>query len=193
METKGTYIPGVTHVVSAGELEKMYVPGKKVELLRGVLLVQELPSARHSLIAGRLYRRLSEFADDQGLGAVFPQDAGFKIQTEPDTVRGPDAAFVARERLEQVPARGYLPLAPDLVAEVVSPGDSRGEVIEKIGQWLRAGTRLAWVIDPERRQAQVYRAEGGVSIVGPGDALDGEDVLPGFSLPLDALLEAGSR
>jgi Uma2 family endonuclease len=163
-----------------------------VELVRGVLVVQELPSTRHSLISGRLYRRLSEFADDQGLGVVFPQDAGFKIQTEPDTVRGPDAAFVARERLDAIPTRGYLSLAPDLVAEVVSPGDSRGEVIEKIGQWLRAGTRLAWVIDPERQQAQVYRADGDVSVLGPRDALDGEDVLPGFSLALDALLDPGS-
>ncbi|MGH7546537.1 MAG: Uma2 family endonuclease [Gemmatimonadota bacterium] len=192
METEGTYIPGVTHVVTADELERMYVPGKKVELVRGVLVVQELPSLRHSLVAGALYRSLAEFVEAGELGLVTPQDCGFKIQTEPDTVRGPDAAFVARERLDAIPTRGYLSLAPDLVAEVVSPGDSRGVVIEKIGQWLRAGARLAWVIDPERRQAQVYRADGGVSVLNPGDALDGEDVLPGFSLALDALLAAGT-
>lgn len=193
METKGEYIPGMTHVVTADELERMYVPGRRLELVRGVLVVQELPGARHSAIANELAYRLTGFTKERALGRVFGQDAGFRLGREPDTVRGADVAFVTLERMPEIPATAYPELAPDLVVEVLSPGDRTGEVLEKVGAWLRAGARRVWVIDPERRQAQVYRADGGVSILGPGDALDGEDVLPGFSLALDQLLEAGSR
>lgn len=84
--------------------------------------------------------------------------------------------------------RGYAPLAPDLVVEVPSPGDRPVEVLEKVGNWLNAGARLVWVVDYLKRQAQVYRADGSLSTVGPDDVLDGEDVVPGFFLPLAELL-----
>jgi Uma2 family endonuclease len=79
-------------------------------------------------------------------------------------------------------------MAPDLAVEVLSPGDRPGEVLGKVGDWLRAGCRVVWVIDPERRQVRVYRTDGSESVLGESDALDGEDVLPGFSCPLADLL-----
>lgn len=192
METKERYIPGVTHVVTADELERMYVPGKKVELVRGVLLVQELPGPIHGHVAAELTSRLREFVRGKVLGHVFGE-AGFRLTREPDTVRGADLAFVSLERMPEIPRRGYPDLAPDLVVEILSPGDRPGEVLEKVGEWLTAGARLVWLLDPERGQARVFRADGTVTLLSHDDALDGEEVLPGFTLPLDALLRVGGR
>lgn len=177
-----------TAPMTAEELERLYVPGKKVELVRGAPVVQELPNTKHSLLAFEISYRLGAYVKPRGLGYVFGQDAGFLIASDPDTVRGADVAFVARDRLPEVPPRGYLPLAPDLVVEILSPGDRPGEALEKVGEWLNAGSRLVWVVDYLRRQARIYRTDGSVSLLGPGDSLDGEDVLPGFSLPLAELL-----
>ena len=84
---------------------------------------------------------------------------------------------------------GFPPLGPDLVVEVPSPGDRPGETLAKIADWLSAGTRLVWVIDPERRLARIYRQDGSESILGEGDTLQGEDILPGFTCKLGAVLE----
>jgi Uma2 family endonuclease len=165
---------------TAEDLLRFRQPGKTAELVRGVLVVREPPSTRHGARAARLARHLGTFAEAQSLGEVFAQDTGFQIHRAPDTVRAPDVAFVARARLEGIPAEGYAALAPDLVAEILSPGDRPGEVLEKVGQWLSAGARLVRVVDPPRRQAHVYRADGSVTTVTAGDELDGEDVLPGF-------------
>ncbi|HEY6207755.1 MAG TPA: Uma2 family endonuclease [Gemmatimonadales bacterium] len=101
---------------------------------------------------------------------------------------GPDLAFVHRDRLAQIPEEGYAELAPDLVAEILSPKDRPGEVLEKVGQWLSAGVRLGWVLDPALQHARVYRADGTVSIVGSDEELDGEQVLPGFPCPCGEIL-----
>lgn len=72
--------------------------------------------------------------------------------------------------------------------EVLSPDDRPGEVLEKVGDWLNAGVRLVWVVDPKRGLARVYRADGTEALLAAGDALDGEEVLPGFSCPVADVL-----
>jgi len=170
------------------ELLRFRDPGKTAELVRGVLVVREPPSTSHGARAARLARRLGNFAEEHGIGEVFAQDTGFKIQGDPDTVRAPDVAFVARDHLGRIPEAGYAELAPDLVAEILSPADRPGEVLEKVGQWLSAGVRVVWVLDPQRRHARVYRADGTLSLVAANEELDGEDVLPGFRTPLGELV-----
>src|SRR2546422_9111971 len=105
----------------------------------------------------------------------------------PDPVRAPDIAFVRRERLPAPEPTGFPDLAPDLVVEVLSPGDRPGEVLAKVADWLTAGTRLVWTVDPERRLARVYRHDGSETMVTAEGALDGEDVLPGFSCSLASI------
>ena len=78
----------------------------------------------------------------------------------------------------------YPELAPDLVVEVLSPSDRAGETLAKIGDWLEAGARLVWVIDPERRIARVCRPDGTEATIKEDEHLDGEDVLPGFTCSL---------
>jgi Uma2 family endonuclease len=176
-------------LLTADDVLRISLPGKQVELVRGRLVVREPPGTWHGKVAATLARHLGNFVVKGDLGAVFGQDSGFKIASDPDTVRGPDVAFVSRDRLAQIPRTGYAALAPDLVAEVLSPGDRPGEVLAKIADWLSAGARLVWVIDPERAEARVYRPDGSLSIVSGDGSLDGEDVLPGFSVTLEEMLK----
>ena len=173
---------------TAQDLLRFREPGKTAELVRGVLIVREPPGTGHGARAARLTLRVGAFVERHELGQVFAQDTGFKIERAPDTVRAPDVAFVARERLAHIPEEGYAELAPDWVAEIVSSNDRPGEVLEKVGQWLGAGVRVVWVLDQVRRNARIYRADGTVSTVEPDGDLDGEDVLPGFRCPLRDIL-----
>jgi Uma2 family endonuclease len=190
MESPRRYVPGVSAPVlqTAEDLLRFREPGKTAELVRGVLIVREPPSTSHGLRAARLLHRVADFVRRHDLGEVIAQDTGFKIGRDPDTVRAPDVAFVARERLSQIADEGYAELAPDWVAEIVSPSDRPGEVLEKIGQWLTAGVRLVWVLDPVRSQARVYRPDGSVVIVAAEGELDGEQVFPGFCCALRDIL-----
>lgn len=115
---------------------------------------------------------------------------GFRLRRHPDTVRAPDAAFIAQDRL---PAgrrhRGYFEGAPDLTVEVVSPEDRPAEVRAKVREWLEAGARLVWVLWPETRTVSVYPAHGDARDLGEADSLDGGDVLPGFSCRVGDLFD----
>ena len=87
------------------------------------------------------------------------------------------------------PDDAFAEIAPDLAVEVVSPGDRAGAVRTKVAQWLRAGTLLVWVIDPRRRSARVYRPDGTARLVSESDMIEGEEVLPGFRVPLARFLD----
>jgi Uma2 family endonuclease len=171
------------HLVRAEELPGILVPGKSIELVRGVLVIREPPSTRHGRVAAWVTHWLLDYVSRHALGVVI-QDAGFEIESDPDTVRAPDVAFVSQSRVDEIPPAGFARLAPDLAVEVVSPNDRPGEVLAKVAQWLDAGSKLVWVIDPTRARAVVYRENGDVAIVAPDGALDGETVLPGFTCPI---------
>lgn len=175
--------------MTAEELLHVEIPGKWTELVRGVLRVSEPPGITHGIVAARLTYRIGHHVYGHQLGEVAGQDTGFQIASNPDTVRAPDVAFLSNERLAAVKPRGYAAGAPDLAVEILSPGDRPAEVLEKIADWLRAGTRLVWVVDLERRIARVHRADGSIALVPQDGALDGEDVLPGFSCEIAALLK----
>lgn len=182
----GNGIP-IAEIMTAEQLEHLEIPGKSTELVRGRLVVREPPGSYHGKIAGRLMTRVGPFVEAHQLGEVFGQDTGFKIASNPDTVRAPDLAFLGHERMARVARRGYAAVAPDLVAEILSPEDRPGEVRTKIAEWMNAGVRLAWELDPDRRIAHVHRPDGSVSLVNADGALDGETVLPGFRCELKDL------
>src|SRR3989449_4419172 len=143
--------------LTAADVERLSLPDKQVELIRGRLVVRVPPGTRLGAIGGILTCLVGTFVRRRGLGVVFAQDTGFKITSDPDTVRAPDVAFVARERTDRIPARGYAPLAPDLLAEILSPDDAPAEVLAKVADWLAAGARLVWLGGPQRAQVPVYR------------------------------------
>ncbi len=187
MGTDRAYVAGMT-LMTADELFMTPLPNKRTELVRGVLVVREPASFRHGVVSAALTKLLAQHVDSHSLGRVVAAETGFRLAADPDTVRAPDVAFVRQERLPDPDARGYAALAPDLVVEVLSPDDRPGEVLRKAGEWLTAGSRLVWVVDPANRLARVYRADGSETMVAEEDALDGEDIVPGFSCRLGEIL-----
>ena len=171
-----------TKLMTTDELLMLPDNGKRYELIEGVLIEMSPAGAAHGLVASNANGILRQFAQQRGLGAVFAAETGFVLSMDPDTVRAPDAAFVAADRLPpgDLPA-GYLRLAPDLVVEVVSPSDSASELQGKIFAWLDAGCRLVWVVYPATRSVTVYRSRADVRVLGADDVLDGGPVLDGFS------------
>lgn len=177
-----------THRMTADELFDLPDDGfHRYELVRGELITMPPPGAQHGGIAARVVELLAPHVRKQDLGKMLGE-SGFRLEAGPDTVRGPDAAFIARERLAVggLPEK-YWPGAPDLAVEVVSPDDTYAEVQEKALEWLSFGTRLVWVIAPRRRTVTVYRAPDDIVVLRADATLDGGDVVPGWSVPVAEL------
>jgi Uma2 family endonuclease len=173
--------------MTAEELLATTIPNKRTELVRGRLVVHDLSGAHHGSVTANLAAQIGNHLRLTGVGQAVI-GTGFILFRAPDTVRAADIAIVRRERWPSPSSDTYPELAPDLVVEVLSPSDRPGETLAKVGDWLEAGARLAWVIDPQRRLARIYRADGTESLLAESDALNGEDVLPGFHCPLGAIL-----
>ena len=173
-------------LLTADDLLALPDDGMRHELIQGELQSMAPAEYEHGRVVLRLGRIVASFIEAPGLGDALGAETGFRIGVDPDTVRAPDFAFVSRERLPEVTSpRGFGIGAPDLAAEVVSPGDSYSEVEEKVLDWLRAGTRLVWVVDPRTRTVAVHDASGNVSIL--TDVLTGGNVLPGFECRISDL------
>ena len=179
---------GASAVLTADDLARISPSGKRTELVRGRMIVREPAGFRHGDVAMATALAIGHFLRTHPSGRLLAAETGFVLSTNPDTVRAPDVAFVRNERIPDPLPRGYARFAPDLVVEVLSPDDRPGEMLEKVADWLGAGTRLVWVIDPERRTGRVHRPDGTVMLLNELDALDGEDVLPGFSHRLAEVL-----
>ena len=179
--------------VTDEELLQIPRDGQTYERVDGEIRVSPA-GFRHEAVAMALGAYLWVFVSERKLGHVVGSSTGFRWPgrkpDRPDNVRSPDVSFVAAGRFpdERRPI-GFAELAPDLAVEVLSPHDRGGDVLEKVGEYLDAGTRLVWVIDPEKRTAAAYRSLTDVRVLGETDTLDGEDVVPGFSCPLKDVLD----
>jgi Uma2 family endonuclease len=174
--------------MTAEELYRLSLPNKRTELVAGRLIVREPPGFRHGRVAAGLAAKVWKFVEERHLGVVLTCDPGFILQRGPDTVRAPDIAFISRERLPYPEPVAYAEVAPDLAIEVLSPGDRPDETLAKVADWLNAGTRLVWLVDPGRRQVRVYREDGTEVLLSDTDRLDGEEVVPGFSIEVADIL-----
>jgi Uma2 family endonuclease len=170
--------------VTDQDLLRLPRDGRKYELVDGEIRVSPA-GMRHGKILVRLTAALLAFVSPQRLGDVFDSSTGYRLPG--GNVRSPDASVVSSKRLPRVP-EGFAELAPDLAVEVLSPEDSPREVLDKVGEYLSAGVRLVWVIDPRASRAASYRSLTDVREIGPDGTLDGEDVLPGFRCRLADLL-----
>jgi len=175
-------------ILTAEELLTLPDDGHRYELVRGELVCMAVTGRRHGIIASRVDYRLRAFVEAHELGEVCAADTDFRLAQNPDTVRAPDVSFIARERLPGGNApEGYWPFAPDLAVEVVSPSDRSDDVLAKVQEYLRAGTRLVWVFHPRTKTVMVYRADGEVLLVQGQEELSGEEVLPGFHCQVNEL------
>jgi Uma2 family endonuclease len=161
---------------------------KLYELIDGTLV--EKPMGRpESYVAVRLIQQIGNFVDDHDLGFITGADD--LIEVMPKLVRGPDVSFTTWERRPErtVDSDQISKVIPDLTVEVLSPKNTRGEILRKLKEYFLGGVRLVWVIDPRKRSADVYTAPDKKASIDASGTLDGGDVLPGFRLPLAKLFE----
>ncbi len=163
-------------------------PDARDELVRGQRVREPLPRPIHAQVQARLCELLGAHVRAHRLGFV-GGETGFKLERDPDTVRGPDVAFLSRARVGDTIPEHWPEHGPDLAVEIRSPSDRRRGLAEKIGQYFAAGTRLVWVVDPKRRTAVVYHSPDDARVLRVCDALDGEEVVPGFRCEVRDLFE----
>lgn len=157
------------------------------ELIDGEPVEVTPSSDRSSWIAGEVLYHFRAYLENHPIGRAFPADAGFVLFADRNTVRAPDAAFVRFDRLPEL-TEAFVPIPPDLAVEVISPTDRLADVLSKASMYLQAGVPLVWVIDPRKHTATIFRQDEGPVTIGKDGVLDGEEVLPGFTLPLAKLL-----
>ena len=160
------------------------------ELVGGRIVRMTPTNPTHGRIEVNVAVALSRFVRTQNLGVVMAGEVGVFTTRNPDTVRAPDVLFLSHARDAGRTRRdGFLEVAPDLVVEILSPTDRPDTVRRKLDEYLAAGVRLAWVIDPAARTVHVHPASGEPRSLAAGEILAGAGVLPGFALPLDEIFE----
>jgi Uma2 family endonuclease len=172
-----------TKLMTFEEFEAMPDDGKRYELVDGEL--REMPPAgmEHGDVGTSLNAPLWFHVRERRLGRVFGPDTGFRIFPDRDIAYAPDASYVSNEQLATVEDYTKMGrLAPDLVVEVVSPSDRMADVLDKVRDYLLAGVRLVWVVEPRHRAVTAYPAIGEPVVYRENDILDGGDVLPEFRL-----------
>jgi Uma2 family endonuclease len=175
--------------VTQAQFEALVVANRDLRLERtatGELIVNPPTGGesgqRNFSITGQLARWYEEHED---LGEGFDSSTGFRLPNGAD--RSPDAAWVSRDRWEALTPqqrKGFVPLCPDFVVELRSESDSLPKLQAKMGEYIDNGAKLGWLIDPQNRQVEIYRADREVEVLENPTELSGEDVLPGFLLNL---------
>lgn len=179
-------------LVTAEDLDRMTDEGRSFEIVDGVLVEVPPVGALESRLASRICQKLENYIDSGKLsGAVFDGTVRFRLQRDPDLVRGPDVSFVRADRLpsDSIPS-GHVNVAPDLAVEIVSESHPSPPIEPKIAEYLEAGVKMVWVIYPKTRTAYLYTSAGSVRRIGESGELDGGEAVPGFRLPLGKLFEA---
>jgi len=169
-----------THHITAEELFELD-DGYRHELLKGELLTTSPSGAEHGAVTINLAAPLAAHVKANQLGIVFGAETGFTLERNPDTVLAPDISFVRRERIGTI-SKGFHQGPPDLAVEVISPKETRREVEDKTGHWLRLGVRAVWLVNPRTRTVEVRTAAGEKRILREQDALNGDNIVPSFTI-----------
>jgi len=164
--------------------------GMRYELQAGLLVSEPLPGHRHGRIVMNLGAMLHDHVREHHLGVVVTADAGFVLARNPDTMRGPDIAFVSQPRAdeERDNVRAFEG-APDLAVEILSPSDVPAAARAKVAEYLAAGTKLVWLVDPESRTVTAYGSIFAPAVHSEDDLLLGGVGVPGFSVPVSEIFE----
>lgn len=170
-----------TTLMTADELLRMPDDGYRYELLQGELIRMAPAGSEHGVTIVNITLPLARHVKANDLGIVFGAETGFKIASDPDTVRAPDVAFVRSDRIPSsgIP-KGYWPGAPDLAVEVISPSDTYSEVEDKVNEWLDAGAQMVIVMNPRNRTLKIHRSRTELLVLSEADELDCNDIVPGF-------------
>ena len=172
-----------TQLMTAEELMQLEGPNRH-ELIKGELLTMPPPKYEHGRIVINLGIHLGQYIKANRLGVVFAE-TGYKLETNPDTVLGPDVSFIAERRIGNIPD-GYYPGPPDLAVEVLSPGDRRGNVERKTDLWIALGAMSVWLVHPRHRTVEVVRRDGYRKLFHESDELI-DDTVSGFRVKVSEI------
>lgn len=182
-------------LVSSPELDDVVLPviepDEDYEVVDG-RIVEEPPLGVYEIrMANRLARSITLFDPTEQLGEVVIE-ALFILKGSPMLRRRPDLAFVSRERWpvdSPEDREAAWDVIPDLAVEITSPSDLIDDLMDKIDEYFAAGVRLVWVVYPKHQKVYAYDSPSSLTIINPGDDLDGATVLPGFRLSLTDLFK----
>jgi Uma2 family endonuclease len=173
------------------ELQALPKDGYNYELVNGELRMSPKSNFQHENLCGRLFLELANFNRTHRLGVVLGSNLGCWMNNR--NCRAPDISFIPKARIEKLgfrpSTRKFLPGAPDLAVEVVSPSNSRAEIDERLKDFFTSGTQLAWVIHPDEEYVEVCHSLTERKMLGPGAELEGENLLPGFRYPIKELFQ----
>jgi Uma2 family endonuclease len=174
--------------ITANELAERS-DSKHFELVNGQL-VELSTSGLSSEVAMELVHQLKTFICDKSIGSVYGPDCGFQcFEFDAQRVRRPDVSFIAAGRITEADREsGHFKIEPDFVVEVVSPSDLYSELNEKVSEYLRAGVKVVWVIDPVVRNSFIRRLDGSITPVEKDDVLECTEVIPGFECTIPGLI-----
>ena len=175
-----------THLRTAEELMNIDDEPNRHELIKGELLTMAPVGFPHGTTTMKLSVLLYNHVKANNLG-VLALELGFKLESNPDTVLGPDISFIARERIG-IPSEGYRDGPPDLAVEVLSPNDRSTQVERKTSLWLELGAKSVWNVNPRKRTVEVVKADGERWLFHQNDELV-DDVVPGFRVKVSEIFE----
>ncbi|MBM3239662.1 Uma2 family endonuclease [Candidatus Poribacteria bacterium] len=155
------------------------------EYVKGELVLMSTPTMVHGEISSNIVILLGNHVRQNQLGRIYTAETTFQIG---ESGRKPDVAFVSQERLPENRHQAS-PIPPDLAVEVVSPTDKVYDVQEKALEYLDAGTKMVWVIEPIAKTVTVYRSPSDIKILTPNDTLTGEEVIKGFQCAVSEIFE----
>ena len=178
-------------VWTESELKALPDDGCRHELVGGELTLSPKNDFYHGRICTRLSSALHAYAVEHRHGAVLDSSTGFWMHNR--NCRAPDISFVTRSRMAQLgfkpSARQFFPGAPDLAVEILSPGNTRGDLEQRLKDFFSSGARIVWLVDPDSRSVEICIALENRQTLGPGGSLEGGDLLPGFSYPVSNLFK----
>ena len=141
---------------------------------------------RHGRVAFRIAMLLGKHVEEHDLGIVLAAETGFRVAENPDTVIAPDVAYVDKKRYAAIiDETKYIPFAPNLAVEVISPSDTFTQVETKAFLWLSAGTQLVLLVDCEAETIHAYRSRHDIHVVDRTESLDCQDAVPGWQLRVE--------
>jgi Uma2 family endonuclease len=160
------------------------------ELVRGKIVRMNPPQSRHGQVCSRTDRIIGNFADQHGLGHVLSNDSGILTEHDPDTLRGADVVFYSFSRVPKGPlGDGYIPIAPDIAVEVLSPHDRWPKVLAKIAEYLSVGVRVVCILDPSKSTVQLHRPDGDIEILHANHTLRLPELGDSFAEPVSRFFE----